>query len=183
MVLAKNRQVILATRPDGIPQAEHFRIVEATVPRPAEGQLVVRNEWLSVEPAMRGWVSAAANHPDPVALGRVMRSFAAGRIVALQHPDWPEGTLVTGMFGWQEFALLDGTQIQRRVDETDLQLSTALGVLGINGVTAHYGLLQIGQPKPGETLVVSTVAGAEGSCVGQIARLHGCHTVGSPVAR
>lgn len=178
MVLTMNRQVILTSRPDGIPQAEHFRIVESMVPTPAVGQVVVRNEWLSVEPAMRGWVSAVANYSDPVALGSVMRSFAAGRIVASQHPDWPVGTVVTGMFGWQEFALVDGTQIQRRVDDVDLPLSTALGVLGINGVTAHYGLLQIGQPKPGETVVVSTAAGAVGSCVGQIARLHGCRTVG-----
>ncbi|RZF26719.1 NADP-dependent oxidoreductase [Paraburkholderia sp. UYCP14C] len=178
MTLRSNRQVVLTSRPDGIPQAEHFRIVETTVPVPGAGQVVVRNEWLSVEPAMRGWVSAVANYSEPVALGSVMRSFAAGRIVASQHPDWPVGTAVTGMFGWQEFALVDGTQIERRIDEVDLPLSTALGVLGINGVTAHYGLLQIGQPKPGETVVVSTAAGAVGSCVGQIARLHGCRTVG-----
>ncbi|MEC5406537.1 NADP-dependent oxidoreductase [Paraburkholderia sp. MPAMCS5] len=178
MVLAKNRQVVLISRPDGIPQAEHFNIVEATVPPPSAGQVVVRNEWLSVEPAMRGWVSAVANYSEPVALGSVMRSFAAGRIVASQHPDWPVGTAVTGMFGWQEFALVDAAQIEHRIDEADLPLSTALGVLGLNGVTAHYGLLQVGQPKPGETVVVSTAAGAVGSCVGQIARLHGCRTVG-----
>jgi hypothetical protein len=169
MAFSKNRQVILTSRPDGIPQAEHFSIVEAMVPSPAAGQVVVRNEWLSVEPAMRGWVSAVATYSKPVELGAVMRSFAAGRIVASQHPDWPVGTLVTGMFGWQEFSLVDSAQIQRRVDEIDLPLSTALGVLGINGVTAHYGLLHIGQPKAGDTVVVSTAAGAVGSCVGQIA--------------
>jgi NADPH-dependent curcumin reductase CurA len=177
-VFGRNRQVVLASRPEGIPQAEHFRIVEVTVPAPAGGQVVVRNEWLSVDPAMRGWVSAVANYSEPVALGAVMRSFAAGRIVASQHPDWSVGTPVTGMFGWQEFALVDAAQIERRVDERDLPLSTALGVLGINGITAHFGLLEIGQPKPGETVVVSTAAGAVGSCVGQIARLHGCRTVG-----
>jgi NADPH-dependent curcumin reductase CurA len=178
MVYAKNRQVVLVSRPDGIPQAEHFGIVETTVPTPSTDQVVIRNEWLSVEPAMRGWVSAVANYSEPVALGAVMRSFTAGRVVASRHPDWPVGTLVTGMFGWQEFALVDAAQIQRRVSEVDLPLSTALGVLGINGVTAHYGLLQIGQPKSGETVVVSTAAGAVGSCAGQIARLHGCRTVG-----
>lgn len=178
MVTTNNRQVVLASRPDGIPQAEHFRIIETEVPPPGIGQVVVRNEWLSVEPAMRGWVNAVANYSEPVALGAVMRSYAAGRIVASQHADWPAGTPVTGMFGWQEFALVDAAQIQRRIEEDDLPLSTALGVLGINGVTAHYGLLQIGQPKPGETVVVSTAAGAVGSCVGQIARLHGCRVVG-----
>ena len=173
-----NRQVLLAGRPEGIPQAEHFRIVETPVPSPGPGQILVRNVWLSVEPAMRGWVSAVGNYAEPVALGAVMRAFAAGRIAASNDPAWPVGTPVTGLFGWQDYALVDATAIQRRVDETDLPLSTALGVLGINGVTAHYGLLQLGQPKAGETVVVSTAAGSVGSCVGQIARLRGCRTVG-----
>ena len=173
-----NRQVLLASRPDGIPQAQHFEIVETTVPVPGPGQVLVRNAWLSVEPAMRGWVSAVANYSEPVAIGAVMRAFAAGHIAASNHPDWPVGTPVTGLFGWQDYAVVDSTAIQRRIDETDLPLSTALGVLGINGVTAHYGLLQLGQPARGETVVVSTAAGSVGSCVGQIARLHGCRTVG-----
>lgn len=173
-----NRQVLLASRPEGVPQADHFRIVETPVPVPGPGQMLVRNVWLSVEPAMRGWVNAVANYSEPVALGSVMRSFAAGRIVVSNDPAWPVGTPVTGLFGWQDYAVVDGKSIQRRIDETDLPLSTALGVLGINGVTAHYGLLQLGQPKAGETVVVSTAAGAVGSCVGQIARLNGCRTVG-----
>jgi len=173
-----NRQVVLASRPDGIPQAEHFRIVETPVPQPAPGQVLVRNQWLSVEPAMRGWVSAVANYSEPVAIGAVMRSFAAGHIVASEHADWPVGTPVTGMFGWQDYAAVDVAAIGRRIGETDLPLSTALGVMGINGVTAHYGLLQIGQPRAGETVVVSTAAGSVGSAVGQIAKLHGCRTIG-----
>lgn len=173
-----NRQVVLASRPAGIPQAEHFRIVEAPVPQPGPGQVLVRNRWLSVEPAMRGWVNAAANYSEPVAIGAVMRSFAAGEIVASQHPDWPVGTPVTGSFGWQDYSLVEPQAIERRIEETDLPLSLALGVLGINGVTAHFGLLQIGQPRAGETVVVSTSAGAVGSCVGQIAKLHGCRTIG-----
>ncbi|MDR3453352.1 MAG: NADP-dependent oxidoreductase [Rhodoferax sp.] len=173
-----NRQVLLTSRPEGIPQAYHFRIVETPVPVPGPGQVLVRNIWLSVEPAMRGWVNAVANYAEPVAIGAVMRSFAAGRVVVSNDPAWPVGTPVTGLFGWQDYVVVDGGAIQRRVDETDLPLSTALGVLGINGVTAHYGLLQLGQPKAGETVVVSTAAGAVGSCVGQIARLHGCRTVG-----
>jgi NADPH-dependent curcumin reductase CurA len=106
-----------------------------------------------------------------------MRAFAAGEIVASKHVDWPVGTRVTGMFGWQEYAAVDVSAIDERIDHHDLPLSTALGVLGINGITAHYGLLQVGLPRPGQTVVVSTGAGAVGSCVGQIANLIGCRTV------
>jgi len=178
MKLKMNRQVLLASRPEGIPQAGHFLIREAPVPVPGTGQVLVRNQWLSVEPAMRGWVSAVANYSEPVALGAVMRSFSAGHVVASGDPAWPVGTPVVGMFGWQDYALVDAAAIQRRVDESDLPLSAALGVLGINGVTAHYGLLHIGQPRAGETVVVSTAAGSVGSAVGQIAKLKGCRTVG-----
>lgn len=138
----------------------------------------MRNVYLSVEPAMRGWVSAVANYSEPVPLGAVMRSFAAGRVEDSRHPDVPIGSWVTGLFGWQDYAVVDAAAIERKIVERDLPLSTALGVLGINGVTAHYGLLQIGRPREGETVVVSTAAGAVGSCVGQIARLKGCRTVG-----
>lgn len=173
-----NRQVLLTSRPDGIPQADNFRVVETPLPRPGPGQLLIRNQWLSVEPAMRGWVSAVANYSEPVALGAVMRAFSAGHVAESDDPAWPVGTAVTGLFGWQDYAVVDAAAIQRRVDEADLPLSTALGVLGINGVTAHYGLLQIGLPRAGETVLVSTAAGAVGSAVGQIARLRGCRTVG-----
>ncbi|SEK16689.1 MULTISPECIES: NADP-dependent oxidoreductase [unclassified Variovorax] len=173
-----NRQVLLASRPPGIPQAEHFEIVTSPVPELQPGEVLVRNIYLSVEPAMRGWVAAVANYSEPVAIGAVMRSFAAGRIEASRDPALPVGTKVTGLFGWQDYAVVQGTAIERRVEEDDLPLSTSLGVMGINGVTAHFGLLELGQPKAGETVVVSTAAGAVGSCVGQIARIHGCRTVG-----
>lgn len=173
-----NRQVRLKARPSGIPQAEHFEIVEAPVPEPAEGQVLVRNILLSVDPAMRGWVSSVANYSEPVPIGGVMRSFAAARVAASRHPDFRRGDLVTGPFGWQDYAVVDGSAVQRRITDTDLPLSTALGVLGLNGLTAYFGLLEIGQPKAGETVVVSTAAGAVGSCVGQIARIKGCRTVG-----
>jgi NADPH-dependent curcumin reductase len=173
-----NRQVRLASRPRGVPQAHHFEVTALPVPALGPGQVLVRNRYLSVEPAMRGWVNAAGNYAEPVAIGEVMRSFAAGVVETSNDPAWPAGTPVTGLFGWQEFALVESAQIDRRVEETDLPLSTALGVMGINGVTAHYGLLQIGQPRSGDTVVVSTAAGAVGSCVGQIAKLQGCRTVG-----
>lgn len=173
-----NRQVRLRARPDGIPQAEHFELVEAAMPAPAEGEVLVRNSFLSVEPAMRGWVSAVANYSEPVALGAVMRSLAAGTVVESRHPDWRPGDRVTGMFGWQEFAAVRPSAIQRKVVDDDLPLSAALGVLGLNGLTAYFGLLDAGQPRAGETVVVSTAAGAVGSCVGQIAGIEGCRTVG-----
>jgi NADPH-dependent curcumin reductase CurA len=172
-----NRQVILSNRPEGVPQAEHFRIVETAVPQPKPGQVLIRNHFLAVEPAMRGWVNAVANYSQPVGIGEVMRSFAAGEIIASEDPQWPVGTRVTGMFGWQDYAAVDVSTIDYRVDQADLPLSTSLGVLGINGITAHYGLMRIGEPKSGETVLVSTGAGAVGSCVGQIARIHGCRTV------
>ena len=173
-----NRQVRLKARPQGIPQAEHFEIVEAAVPELAEGQVLIRNVYLSVDPAMRGWIVDKVGYSAPVPIGEVMRSFASGRVEASRHADYETGDLVTGMFGWQDYAAVDGESIQRKISEQDLPLSTSLGVLGLNGITAYFGLLEIGQPKSGETLVVSTAAGAVGSCVGQIANTLGCRTVG-----
>jgi NADPH-dependent curcumin reductase CurA len=173
-----NKQVRLKSRPNGIPQAENFEIVETAAPSPADGQFLVRNEFLSVEPAMRGWVSAVANYSKPVGIGDVMRSFAAGTVTASRHAGFKEGDKVMGMLGWQQFALSDGSNITREVAETDLPLSLSLGVLGLNGITAYFGLLDLGTPRPGDTVVVSTAAGAVGSAVGQIAKLSGCRTVG-----
>jgi NADPH-dependent curcumin reductase CurA len=173
-----NRQVILSSRPYGIPEAGHFRIGESPLPDLEDGQLLVRNLYLSVEPAMRGWVNAAANYSEPVALGAVMRSFATGRVEASHHADFKQGDFVTGLFGWQEYAVVSADRVVRTITDLDIPLSTSLGVLGLNGLTAYAGLLEVGRPKPGETVVVSTAAGAVGSAVGQIAKLHGCRTVG-----
>jgi NADPH-dependent curcumin reductase CurA len=181
-----NRQVRLKSRPNGIPQAEHFELAEAPVPALEHGQFLVRNEFLSVEPAMRGWVSAVANYSTPVGIGEVMRAFAAGKVVASRHPDFAEGDAVMGLLGWQDYAVSDGSAITRKVKETDLPLSLSLGVLGLNGITAYFGLLDVGEPRPDDTVVVSTAAGSVGSAVGQIAKLMGCRTVGvagGPVKR
>jgi NADPH-dependent curcumin reductase CurA len=173
-----NRQVRLKSRPDGIPQAENFEIAAAPLPDLADNEVLVRNTFLSVEPAMRGWVSAVANYSTPVGIGEVMRAFAAGTVVASRHPRYRDGDAVMGLFGWQEYAISDGSSITRKVKETDLPLSLSLGILGLNGVTAYFGLLDVGAPRPGDTVVVSTAAGAVGSAVGQIAKLTGCRTVG-----
>lgn len=178
MLPSTHRQVILTSRPTGIPQAEHFALQTVPLRAPREGEIVVRNELLSVDPAMRGWVNAAANYADPVAIGAVMRSFAVGTVVASRHPAYAEGDQVMGMLNWQEYAVTDPRPIRRKVTETDLPLSLALGVLGLNGVTAYFALTEIGEPRPGDTVVVSTAAGAVGSAVGQIAKLAGCRTVG-----
>lgn len=173
-----NTQVCLKARPDGIPQAEHFEIREAPVPDLREGQFLVRNAYLSVDPAMRGWVSAVANYSKPVGIGEVMRSFAAGEVIASRHPGYAVGTKVMGMFGWQRYAVAEPAAVTRIVRETDLPLSLSLGILGLNGVTAYFALLENGRPRPGDTVVVSTAAGAVGSAVGQIAKIAGCRTVG-----
>ena len=174
----KNQQVVLKSRPLGIPQAEHFEVVATEVPALQTGQFLVHNEFLSVEPAMRGWVNAAANYANPVGIGEVMRAFAAGRVVASKHSGYRQGDAVMGMLGWQEYALSDGSAIRRKVIEDDLPLSLSLGVLGINGVTAYFSLREIARPFPGDTVVISTAAGGVGSAVGQIAKLAGCRTVG-----
>ena len=173
-----NRQVRLKSRPSGIPRAEHFEIVAAPVPDLSDGQVLVRNVYLSVDPAMRGWVSAVANYSDPVAVGAVMRSLAVGRVEESRLSGLVPGDYVTGMFGWQDFAVVGAEAIERKVAGSGLPISTSLGVLGLNGLTAYFALLEIGRPKAGETVVVSTAAGAVGSCVGQIAKIKGCRTVG-----
>lgn len=174
----RNRQVRLAARPQGIPQAEHFVIDEQPVPRPADGQVLVRVRLLSIEPAMRGWIADQGNYSAPVAIGAVMRSLGAGEVIDSRHPAFVAGDQVVGWFGWQDYAAVGPDAVISTVAETDLPLSLSLGVLGINGVTAYLGLLDIGAPKPGETVLVSTAAGSVGSAVGQIAGLHGCRTVG-----
>lgn len=175
---ATNRRVLLKSRPLGIPQAENFEIVDMPVPEPADGEVLVRNLFLSVEPAMRGWVSAVANYAEPVAIGAVMRSLSTGRVVASRATGYQPGDLVTGWLGWQEYACVRPEAIQRKLPASGLPISTSLGVLGLNGLTAYFGLLDIGQPKAGQTVVVSTAAGAVGSCVGQIAKIKGCRAVG-----
>ncbi len=178
MVPDRNRQVVLRARPLGIPQAEHFEIREIPTAAPRDGEFLIRNRYLSVDPAMRGWVNAAANYSDPVGIGEVMRSIAVGEVVASRHPDYAPGELVCGMFGWQELAVSDGGNVWFKHDPAAAPATTALGILGLNGITAYFGLLEVGRPKPGETVVVSTAAGAVGSAVGQIARIQGCRSVG-----
>jgi NADPH-dependent curcumin reductase CurA len=175
-----NRKVTLPARPEGLPEARHFQIVEEAVAEPAAGQVLVRVHYLSADPAMRGWVQATANYAEPVALGAVMKSFAVGTVVQSRHSAYTEGDLVTGLFGWQEWALIDASTIDRTLDPSsfgDVPMSAALGVLGLTGVTAYFGLFDVGRPVAGETVVVSAGAGSVGSCVGQLTKIAGCRAV------
>lgn len=174
----QNRRVILSSRPIGVAQAENFALDVNDVQAPGDGEILVRNQFLSVEPAMRGWIADAANYATPVPIGSVMRALCAGVVVDSRAPGFAAGDLVTGWFGWQEYARVATSAVVRKIAETDLPLSTSLGVLGINGVTAYLALTMVGQPVAGETVVVSTAAGAVGSAAGQIARILGCRTVG-----
>jgi NADPH-dependent curcumin reductase CurA len=174
-----NRQVVLVNRPTGIPQAEDFDLISSEVPTTKDGHVLLRNIYLSVEPAMRGWVCDVGNYSEPVAIGGVMRSLAVAIVVESGVDEYKAGEYVVGMFGWQDYALVEPEVIDRHVPEEEgLPVSTALGVLGINGLAAYFGLLEVGLPKKGETVLVSTAAGAVGSCVGQIAALMGCRVVG-----
>jgi NADPH:quinone reductase len=173
-----NRQLLLAARPEGLPQESDFRLVETPIPEPAEGQFLVRTNYLSVDPYMRGRISEIKSYAEPVGIGQVMVGGAVGTIVQSRHSGYRPGEVVVGYWGWQEWALSDGQGVQR-FDTSLAPMSTALGVLGMPGMTAYFGLLEIGKPQAGETVFVSGAAGAVGSLVGQIAKLKGCRVVGS----
>lgn len=173
-----NRQILLKSRPRGRVTADLFELGESSRPSPGPGEMLIRILYLSVDPAMRGWIAESANYSTPVPLGAPMRSFTLGEVVESNHPDYAPGDMVYGRQGWQEWAVSDGSDIDRKLGPDEGPLTAALHVLGLNGITAYFGLLEAGQPKPGETVVVSTAAGAVGSMVGQIARIKGCRAVG-----
>jgi NADPH-dependent curcumin reductase len=176
--MSGNRKVVLVNRPAGVAQASDFAVVERDDPDLAAGQIRLANAFLSVEPAMRGWIADAGNYAAPVAIGAVMRALAVGRVIESRSDRYREGELLQGWFGWQEQAVVDEDAVVRAVPDDDLSPSLALGILGINGVTAYLAMTGIGQPVAGETVVVSTAAGSVGSAAGQIARLLGARTVG-----
>lgn len=178
MIPTTTDEVVLTARPVGVPQAEHFTLHKADLPALAPGQLLVENTYLSVDPAMRGWANAAANYSEPVPLGTPMRAIAVGKILASEHPDYHPGETVTGMFGWRNHAVVNVNTVWRKVTETDLPQSLALGVLGLTGLTAWAGVHRVLRPRPGGTLVVSSAAGAVGSVVGQLGAQLGCRTIG-----
>jgi NADPH-dependent curcumin reductase CurA len=176
-VTALNAQWRLAARPVGLPKASDWEYVEEPAAEPEDGQFRVQLEYVSLDPAMRGWMNEARSYVPPVGIGEVMRAGALGRVTDSRHPDYEPGELVTGMFGVQRYAVSDGRGA-RKVDTSLASAPVHLGVLGMTGLTAYFGLLDVGRPEPGQTVVVSGAAGAVGSVVGQIARIKGCRTVG-----
>lgn len=171
-----NRQFTLASRPAGMPDESTFTLVESPVRELADGEILVETQFLSVDPYMRGRISAARSYAKPVEIGEVMTGGAAGRIAASRNPKFREGDLVEGVLGWQTHPISDGRGV-RKLDPS-VPISTALGVLGMPGLTAYFGLLDICEPKAGETLLVSGAAGAVGSYAGQIGKIKGARVVG-----
>ena len=172
-----NHRIVLNSRPVGAPTPENFRIEEAPIAAPATGEVLLRTLYLSLDPYMRGRMSDGPSYAAPVPLGEVMVGGTVSRVESSNHPDFKPGDLVLGQSGWQSLALSDGNGLNK-LDAAMTHPSLALGVLGMPGFTAYMGLLDIGQPKAGETVVVAAASGAVGSVVGQIAKLKGCHVVG-----
>ena len=174
---ATNKQILLAARPTGFPKPTDFRLVESPAPEPAAGEFLVGISYLSVDPYMRGRMNAARSYADPQKLDEVMGGGAVGKVLASRNPGFAEGEFVVGFFGWQQYAISDGRGVMK-VDPGLAPISAYLGVLGMPGMTAYFGLLDICAPRSGETVLVSGAAGAVGSAVGQIAKIHGCRVVG-----
>jgi len=174
---AVNRQWRLAARPKGLPKATDWDLRTEAIPEPEEGQFLVRVLYISLDPAMRGWMNEGRSYVPPVGIGEVMRAGGVGRVIASKHPEFSVGDHVSGIFGVQEYASSDGRGVIRVSPET-APLPQYLSVLGMPGMTAYFGLLDVGHPVTGETVVVSAAAGAVGQLVGQIAKIKGCRVVG-----
>ena len=172
-----NTQCRLAAWPTGLPETTDFAFVDEPVPVAADGEFVVEIDYLSIDPAMRTWMNAGRSYVPPVQLGEVMRALAVGRVVESRHHDYGVGDVVSGIFGVQKFALSNGVGVTK-LDTTLAPATAYLAVLGISGLTAYFGLLDVGRPEPGQTVLVSGAAGSVGNIVGQIARIKGCRAVG-----
>jgi hypothetical protein len=172
-----NAQWRLAARPVGLPKPSDWELVEEPAPEAGDGEFRVELEYLSLDPAMRGWMNAGRSYVPPVEIGEVMRAGGIGRVIDSRHPEFAVGERVSGVFGVQRYAVSDGRGA-RRIDTSLAPVPVHLGALGMTGLTAYFGLLDIGRPEPGQTVVVSGAAGAVGSVAGQIARIKGCRTVG-----
>src|SRR5690349_8577432 len=176
----RNREIHLKSRPNGMPTAANFALVETPIPKPSAEQFLVRNVWMSVDPYMRGRMIDRESYVPPFQVGQVLDGGSVGQVVASEHRGFAAGDYVCGFAagGWREYWVSDGTMMQK-VDPAVAPLGAFLGVLGMPGLTAYSGLLRIGQPKEGETVFVSAAAGAVGTVVCQIAKIKGCRVGGS----
>jgi NADPH-dependent curcumin reductase CurA len=177
MADGKNRQILFASHPQGEPKPENFQFAESAIPEAGSGQILLRNKYLSLDPYMRGRMSTAKSYAKGFELGEPLGGGTVSEVVASHNEKFAPGDLVSAFGGWQDYALSDGEGLMK-IDPSIAAVTTALGVLGMPGLTAYTGLANIGQPKAGETLVVAAAAGPVGSTVGQIARLKGCRVVG-----
>ncbi|WP_404292201.1 NADP-dependent oxidoreductase [Microvirga sp. RSM25] len=173
----QNLQILLASRPVGRPSPDNFEFAQTPIPSPGEGQVLLKIRYLSLDPYMRGRMSAAKSYAASVEIGQVMEGGTVAEVLESRHPDYAAGDMVLSYSGWQAHALSDGTDL-RKLDPQQAPVTTALGVLGMPGFTAYAGLLTLGQPKPGETVVVAAASGPVGATVGQIARIKGARAVG-----
>jgi hypothetical protein len=180
-MVTTNKQIHLASRPEGEPSVANFRLVEAPLPELRDGEVLVRNRFLSLDPYMRGRMNDAKSYAVPQKLNEVMGGGTVGEVVDSKHPAYSPGDTVVGMGGWQQYVVVDGNAAGalRKVDASRIPLSAYLGAVGMPGVTAWYGLTKICEPKPGQTIVVSAASGAVGSVVGQLAKARGCRAVGT----
>ena len=173
-----NRQYYLASRPEGEPTSSDVPVREVPVPEPGEGEVVMRNLYISLDPAIRGWMGDDPNYIEPITLGDSVRASVIGRVVKSNSPDFAVGDVAMTMGGWESHTLVPGVALNKLDESAGIPLSYFLGVLGPTGLTAYFGLLEVGRPKAGETVLVSAAAGAVGSVVGQIAKMQGCRVVG-----
>ncbi len=172
-----NHKFELASRPVGLPKRDNWIYTEESVRQPADGEFLVKILYISLDPAMRGWMNDSKSYVPPVGIGEVMRALALGRVMASKNPAYAVGEIVTGPFGVQEYAISNGGGVNK-VPSVGIPLPVFLSTLGMTGMTAYFGLFEVGKPKAGDTVVVSSAAGAVGSVVGQLAKLKGCRAVG-----
>jgi NADPH-dependent curcumin reductase CurA len=172
-----NRQITLAQRPYGFPKDSDFKLVETAIPNPGDGELLIKNEFMSVDPYMRGRMNATKSYAANIEIGDVMVGATVGQVIESNHPDYQSGDIVQAGLGWQTHGITNG-EGARKIDSSLAPISTSLGVLGMPGLTAYFGLLDVTKPVAGETVVVSAASGAVGSVVGQIAKIKGCRTIG-----
>jgi NADPH:quinone reductase len=177
MLKKLNRQIVFVKRPSGIPDGSCFKLVSSPIPQPGEGQALVKTRYISVDPYMRGRMNDRKSYVPPFQLNQVLNGGVVAEVVESNSRQWEKGDVVVGTLGWQDYSIAEENDI-RKLDPNIAPISTALGVLGMPGLTAYFGMLDIGTPKPNDTVVVSAAAGAVGTIVGQIAKIYGCRVVG-----